>query len=107
MPDEHAAEPEPGPDPAEVEAALNRVRPLILGHGGDAEITGIDDGVVSVAFTGACHACPNLPMTYVGPVRTALMEVPGVREVRSDQVHASRRALNRMALALGARPMDA
>jgi Fe-S cluster biogenesis protein NfuA len=103
---EHVPEPAAVPDPDEVRAALDSVRPLIVGHGGDAEITGIDGGVVSVAFSGACRACPNLPMTYVGPVRTALMDVPGVREVRSAHVHASRRALQRMAIALGARPMD-
>lgn len=84
---------------------LENVRPLIIGHGGDIEILGIENGTVTVSFTGACSACPNLPMTYVGPVRTALMEIPGVREVKSTSVHAAPRALQRIALALGARPV--
>jgi Fe-S cluster biogenesis protein NfuA len=96
---------EPLPDREAVEEALDRVRPFVLGHGGDVRVTAVDDGVVSVAFDGACRACPNVPMTYVGSVRTVLMDVPGVREVRSDQVHASPRALRRIALALGARPV--
>lgn len=84
--------------------ALARVRPLILGHGGDIEIVDVSaDGTVSVALHGACRACPNMAMTYVGPIRSVLMEVEGVRAVRCDQVNAGPRALSRMARLLGAR----
>lgn len=55
---------------------------------------------------GACHACPNLPMTYVGAVRTSLMSVRGVQEVTSADVHAAPRTLARLATALGARSFD-
>jgi Fe-S cluster biogenesis protein NfuA len=85
-----------------VEAVLAHVRPLLKGHGGDLTVTGIDNGIVTVAFRGACEACPNITMTYVGPVRTALLQVCGVREVRSPDVHAAPRALARIAKALGA-----
>ena len=85
-----------------LDAVLACIRPLLKGHGGDVAVTGVDDGVVTVAFRGACEACPNIAMTYVGPVRTALLQVPGVREVRSADVHASPRALARIAKALGA-----
>jgi Fe-S cluster biogenesis protein NfuA len=88
----------------ELERALTRVRPLIVGHGGDIAVVGIEDGIVTIEMSGACEACPNIAMTYAGPVRTFLMEVPGVREVRCRRVHASTRALNRIARALGARP---
>jgi Fe-S cluster biogenesis protein NfuA len=96
---------EPVVDRDAVEAALERVRPLVLGHGGEVEVVGVEEGVVTVAFRGACHACPNLPMTYVGPVRTVLLQVPGVSEVRSQQVHASPRALRRIAVMFGAPPV--
>ncbi len=87
--------------------ALDRIRPFILGHGGDAEIVGISDqGVVEVTFHGACQACPNVAMTFVGPVRTALMQVKGVSEVNSANVHAGPRALARMARLLGAHPVS-
>lgn len=92
-------------DPDELQNALDFARPLILGHAGDIQIVSIEDGVVTVAFIGACQACPNLPMTFIGPVRSSLMTVRGVREVRSADVHASPRALQRIAVALGAHPM--
>jgi Fe-S cluster biogenesis protein NfuA len=85
--------------------ALSRIRPLLKGHGGDLDVVGVANGVVTVAFRGACEACPNISMTYVGPVRTALLRVPGVREVQSADVHASPAALARIARALGAAPM--
>jgi Fe-S cluster biogenesis protein NfuA len=88
----------------ELEDALARVRPLIVGHGGDIAVVAVEDGIVEVEMSGACEACPNIAMTYAGPVRTFLMEVPGVREVKCRRVHASTRALNRIALSLGARP---
>lgn len=89
-------------------AALSRARPLILGHGGDICVTNVtEDGVVSVALTGACRACPNLAMTFVGPVRTFLMEVPGVSAVECDQVKAGPRALSRLADLLNAHPYPA
>jgi len=95
-------------DPAALAAALGRARPLILGHGGDIAISGVsEDGVVSVALTGACRACPNVAMTFVGPVRTFLMEVPGVSAVECDQVKAGPRALSRLAGLLNAHPYPA
>jgi Fe-S cluster biogenesis protein NfuA len=91
--------------PEAMAAAMARIRPLILGHGGDIAIEEAG-GVVSVRLFGACRACPNMAMTYVGPVRSFLMEVPGVIEVKCEQVHAGPRALARLAGMLGARPYD-
>ncbi|OOG63150.1 Fe/S biogenesis protein NfuA [Ensifer sp. M14] len=91
-----------------LEAAFARIRPLILGHGGDIEIADISpEGVVSVKLVGACKACPNIAMTYVGPIRTYLMEVDGVAEVRCEQVNASLKTLDRLARRLGSRPLIA
>ena len=88
-----------------VDRALDSVRPFILGHGGDAVVANITaEGVVEITFTGACRACPNIAMTFAGPVRTALMQVPGVTGVTSANVHAGPRALARMARLLGAHP---
>jgi Fe-S cluster biogenesis protein NfuA len=91
-----------------LEAARDRARPLILGHGGDIELTAVtEEGVVCVALAGACRACPNLAMTFVGPVRSYLMAVPGVLEVRCEQVKAGPRALSRLAGLLHAHPFPA
>lgn len=96
------------PSPSALAAALAEVRPLILGHGGDIVLDPVgEDGVVHVRLSGACKACPNMAMTYVGPIRTRLMQVEGVAEVRCAQVKAAPRALARMAALLGARPFGA
>lgn len=92
--------------PEDLEDAFARVRPLILGHGGDIEIQDITaDGVVKVRLVGACKACPNMAMTYVGPIRSYLLEVEGVTEVVCEQVNVGTKALDRMARLLGAKPL--
>jgi Fe-S cluster biogenesis protein NfuA len=92
--------------PEALEAAFARVRPLILGHGGDIEVSDISaDGVVSIRLLGACKACPNMAMTYVGPIRSYLMDVEGVTDVRCEQVNVGPKALDRLARRLGARPV--
>lgn len=89
----------------DLEAAFARVRPLILGHGGDIAIDAISgEGVVSVRLLGACKACPNMAMTYVGPIRSILMQVPGVTGVVCGQVKAGPRALERIARLSGSHP---
>jgi Fe-S cluster biogenesis protein NfuA len=94
-------------DQAALATALAQVRPLILGHGGDIEVERVDEaGIVHVRLIGACKACPNMAMTYVGPVRTGLMQVEGVTEVRCEQVNAGPRTLARLAGLLGARPFS-
>ncbi|MFB2551809.1 NifU family protein [Ensifer soli] len=94
-------------DPEALQAALARLRPLILGHGGDVVLESLsEDGVVTLRLVGACKACPNMAMTYVGPIRSHLLAVPGVRDVRCPQVHADRRALARIARLSGSRPFD-
>lgn len=102
MPAEDAA----GIDAAELLRALDYVRALLAGHAGGLEVDGVEDGIVTVSFTRACESCPNLPMTYVSTVRDTLMKVSGVRDVKSSDVHASRPALRRIALALGAHPVE-
>ncbi|RWO70132.1 MAG: NifU family protein [Mesorhizobium sp.] len=89
-----------------LERALAGIRPLVLGHGGNIEIVDIDNGVVTVELTGACEACPNIAMTYAGPIRTFLLEVPGVSEVKCRRMYASKRTLDRIAHMLGARPFE-
>ena len=65
-----------------VEAALARVRPMLLADGGDVQLIDVDDGVVKVKLTGACGGCPMATMTLKGGIERALKEeVPEVREV--------------------------
>jgi len=45
---------------AEVEAALDQIRPALLVDGGNVEVVGVDDaGAVSLLFQGACVTCPS------------------------------------------------
>ncbi len=90
-----------------LEQAFAKVRSLILGHGGDIEIDEISpDGILNVRLSGACKSCPNIAMTYVGPIRSYLMDVPGVKDVVCKQSNAGPRALARMAKLLNARPFE-
>ncbi|WP_275778086.1 NifU family protein [Paenarthrobacter sp. Y-19] len=90
-----------GPLEEDLQEALSYIRPLLKGHSGDLTILGVEDGVVTVAFHNACHSCPAISVTFAGLVRSRLMQVDGVQDVRSSQVHASRRALDRIAATLG------
>ncbi len=68
----------------EVEAALEEIRPTLQADGGDVELVGVDDGVVSVKLTGACAGCPMSTMTLKMGIERVLRErVPDLREVVS------------------------
>jgi len=65
-----------------VEAALAKVRPMLLADGGDVQLMDVTDGVVKVKLTGACGGCPMATMTLKGGIERALKEeVPEVKEV--------------------------
>jgi Fe-S cluster biogenesis protein NfuA len=77
------------------------VRPLLRLHGGDCELAGIDDGVVTVRFLMACTACKLRPMTLLAAVRPRLLEVDGVKEVTAIGVGVSAAAVHRADVAFG------
>lgn len=81
--------------------ALSFIRPLLMGHSGDLTIASVEEGVVTVDFHNACQSCPAISVTFAGLVRSRLMQVDGVTDVRSGQVHASKKALDRIAASLG------
>jgi Fe-S cluster biogenesis protein NfuA len=66
-----------------VEAALEKIRPLLQADGGDIELVEVTgDGDVKVKLTGACGSCPFAQMTLQKSVTTKLKEdVPEVKEV--------------------------
>ncbi|MDR1658547.1 MAG: NifU family protein [Deltaproteobacteria bacterium] len=69
---------------AQVEAALNQVRPSLLADGGNIELVDVKDGRVEVRLLGACHGCPMSQMTLKMAVERAVKAaVPGVTEVVS------------------------
>ncbi|MBA2848296.1 NifU family protein [Thermosulfuriphilus ammonigenes] len=68
-----------------VQAALDKVRPMLQADGGDVELVEItDDGVVKVRLVGTCKGCPMSQMTLkAGIERFLKKEVPEVKLVEA------------------------
>ena len=66
-----------------VEAALERIRPVLQADGGDVELVEIgEDGIVKVRLKGACAGCPMSQMTLKQGIESTLkQEIPEVKEV--------------------------
>jgi Fe-S cluster biogenesis protein NfuA/nitrite reductase/ring-hydroxylating ferredoxin subunit len=70
----------PSEERAQVEAALDLVRPYMQSHGGEIEVLHVEDGVVHVRLSGACHGCAGSTITLQRGVEAALREgFPGFR----------------------------
>ena len=66
-----------------VEAALDTIRPMLAGHGGDVELVAVEPSVAEVRFLGACDGCPASALTFYGGVKQAIQDkVPEIREVK-------------------------
>jgi Fe-S cluster biogenesis protein NfuA len=67
-----------------VEKVLEEIRPSLQADGGDVELVGVKDGVVSLRLTGACGCCPMSTMTLkMGIERVLKSKFPEVKEVLS------------------------
>ena len=68
-----------------VEAALERIRPVLQADGGDVELVEVgEDGIVKVRLKGACAGCPMSQMTLKQGIESTLkQEIPEVKEVIS------------------------
>jgi Fe-S cluster biogenesis protein NfuA len=66
-----------------VEAALDKIRPMLMADGGNVDLVEVtDDGVVKLKLTGACGCCPMSQMTLrMGIERLLKEEVPEIKEV--------------------------
>ena len=65
-----------------VEAALEQIRPTLMADGGNVELVDVNEGVVKLRLTGACHGCPMATMTLQHGIERVLREqVPEVTEV--------------------------
>jgi Fe-S cluster biogenesis protein NfuA len=66
----------------DVRRALEKIRPAVRLDGGDIELVGVADGIVTIRLFGACDGCPMSPVTLrAGVERIIREEVPGVRSV--------------------------
>ena len=69
---------------AKVEAAINKIRPMLQADGGDVELVAVDGGTVTVRLKGACSGCPMSQMTLKNGIERVLKEqVPEVKFVES------------------------
>jgi Fe-S cluster biogenesis protein NfuA len=69
----------------QVQAAIDKIRPMLKADGGDVELIDVsDDGVVQVRLQGACSGCPMSQMTLKNGIeRVIKQEVPQVKTVES------------------------
>lgn len=68
-----------------VQAAIDKIRPVLRADGGDVELVEVSDsGVVKVRLQGACQGCPMSRMTLRNGIeRTILKEIPEVKSVEA------------------------
>ena len=67
-----------------VEAAINKIRPMLQADGGDVQLIDVVDGVVTVQLQGACAGCPMSQMTLKNGIERYLKkEIPEVKSVES------------------------
>jgi Fe-S cluster biogenesis protein NfuA len=68
-----------------VQAAIEKIRPMLKADGGDVELVDVSDaGVVQVRLRGACSGCPMSQMTLKNGIeRIIKQEVPEVTAVES------------------------
>ncbi|MGA0241740.1 MAG: NifU family protein [Candidatus Marinamargulisbacteria bacterium] len=60
----------------------DEIRPAIAMDGGDVELVGYDDGIVTLKLQGACSTCPSSTMTLKMGIENRLKsEIPEVVEV--------------------------
>ena len=68
----------------QVERALETIRPALQADGGDIELVGIEDKVVTVRLTGACSGCPMAQMTLKHGVEVRVRElVPEIERIEA------------------------
>ncbi|MDB5094429.1 MAG: NifU-like nitrogen fixation protein [Candidatus Eremiobacteraeota bacterium] len=65
-----------------IEAALDRIRPMIRRDGGDVWLIRVDADVAYVQMIGACGGCPASNATLKGGIEAVVREdVPEIRRV--------------------------
>lgn len=65
-----------------VEEVINGVRPYIQQDGGDVELVGIEDNVVTVRLSGACVGCSMANQTLKMGIEQRVIEaVPEIKRV--------------------------
>lgn len=65
-----------------IKEIINKLRPYLIGDGGDIEFVKYEDGIVYIKMLGACAGCALIDYTLKDGVEMAIKEeVPEVKEV--------------------------
>lgn len=75
---------------AQVQSALEEIRPYIQADGGDVELVSVDQGIVTIRMTGHCVGCPSSQVTLRQGIEQHLRKrVPEIIEVtQAAETHA-------------------
>lgn len=75
------------------QAALEgEIGDLARSHGGSIELVSVEDGVVTVRMSGACHGCPAAGLTLHARLERTLRQLhPDLQEVRSTTTQTAAR----------------
>jgi Fe-S cluster biogenesis protein NfuA len=66
----------------QVEAVLDKIRPMLMMDGGNIELVDVKDQEVFVHLVGACGMCPSSTMTMKMGVERAIKEaIPDIKRV--------------------------
>jgi Fe-S cluster biogenesis protein NfuA len=67
-----------------VQAAIDKIRPMLQADGGDVELIGVENGIVKVRLKGACAGCPMSRMTLKNGIERVLkQQIPEIKAVES------------------------
>jgi Fe-S cluster biogenesis protein NfuA len=71
---------------AKVQAAIDKIRPMLQRDGGDVELVDVQNGIVTVRLRGACAGCPMSQMTLKNGIEKLLKrEIPEIVAVLAAQ----------------------
>jgi Fe-S cluster biogenesis protein NfuA len=63
---------------------MEKIRPSLQSHGGDAELVDVVDGVVKLRLKGACSGCPMSQMTIKDGIEKIMKKaLPEIKSVES------------------------
>lgn len=72
------------PSIAQVNEALDTIRPFLKADGGDVELIDIQDGIVRIRLLGACSTCDISHITMRAGVEESIKRaLPGIKEVQA------------------------
>lgn len=70
-----------------VQQALDKVRPFLKSHGGNAELLSVEDGVVRLRLIGSCNGCPSSSATLKQSIEQAIYEAaPDIVAIEAEGV---------------------